>query len=59
MPSPDFDPIEMLFVKLKALLRKAAALSVDDLWWALADSLTNFSPEECSHYFAAAGYGCK
>lgn len=54
--SPDFNPIEMAFSKLKALLRKAAARTVDDLWNVVADSLAAFTPAECRHYFEAAGY---
>jgi len=54
--SPDFNPIEMAFSKLKALLRKAAARTVDDLWSIVADSLAAFTPAECRHYFEAAGY---
>lgn len=54
--SPDFNPIEMAFSKLKALLRKAAARTVDELWSVVADCLEAFTPEECSHYFQAAGY---
>ena len=54
--SPDFNPIEMAFAKLKALLRKAAARTVDDLCTVIADCLANFSPNECQNYFRAAGY---
>jgi transposase len=54
--SPDFNPIEMAFSKLKALLRKAAARNVDDLWTVIARCLDQFSPIECRHYFQAAGY---
>jgi transposase len=54
--SPDFNPIEMAFAKLKALLRKTAARSVDDLWDAVAQSLDAFTPNECANYFAASGY---
>lgn len=54
--SPDFNPIEMAFSKLKALLRKAAARTVDDLWTVVADSLAAFTSAECRHYFEAAGY---
>ncbi len=54
--SPDFNPIEMAFSKLKALLRKAAARTVDDLWSIVANSLAAFTPAECRHYFEAAGY---
>jgi transposase len=54
--SPDFNPIEMAFSKLKALLRKAAARTVGELWDAIAQSLDAFTPQECENYFAAAGY---
>jgi transposase len=54
--SPDFNPIEMAFSKLKALLRKAAARTVDDLWKSIAKAIEEFEPEECTNYFAAAGY---
>ena len=54
--SPDFNPIEMAFSKLKALLRKAAARTITDLWQAVADALDAFTPTECQNYFAAAGY---
>ena len=55
--SPDFNPIENAFAKLKALLRKAAARSLDDLWDAIGAALPSFSQTECANYFAAAGYG--
>jgi transposase len=54
--SPDFNPIENAFAKLKALLRKAAARSIDGLWSAIRDTLPAFTPAECASYFAAAGY---
>jgi len=54
--SPDFNPIEMAFAKLKALLRKTAARTVDDLWDAVGQSLDAFTPTECANDFAAAGY---
>jgi len=54
--SPDFNPIEMAFAKLKALLRKAAARTIDELWTTIAGCLDQFSPDECRHYFEAAGY---
>ena len=54
--SPDFNPIENAFSKLKALLRKAAARTRDTLWTAVADALDAFSPDECANYFTAAGY---
>ena len=54
--SPDFNPIEMAFAKLKAMLKKAAARTVNELWKAIAASLPSFTPAECRNYFAAAGY---
>jgi len=54
--SPDFNPIEMAFSKLKALLRKTAARTVDELWDAVGQSLDAFTPRECANYFAASGY---
>ena len=54
--SPEFNPIELAFVKLKALLRSAAARTVSDLWAAIHKAFTCFSPEECRNYFTAAGY---
>jgi transposase len=46
----------MAFAKLKAVLKKAAARTVNDLWKAIAASLSSFTPAECRNYFAAAGY---
>ena len=54
--SPDLNPIEMAFAKLKALLKKAAARTIQDLWTAIAEALTRFTAHECRNYFAAAGY---
>ncbi|MEX6509226.1 transposase, partial [Jiella sp. M17.18] len=54
--SPDFNPIEMAFSKLKSLLRARAERSVDALWDAVGAVLPLFEPEECANYFAAAGY---
>jgi transposase len=54
--SPDFNPIENAFAKLKALLRKAAARTLDDLWSVIGKSLDGFTPQECANYFEAAGY---
>ena len=54
--SPDFNPIEMAFAKLKAFLKKHAPRTVDDLRDAIAQAIDTFSPEECQHYFSAAGY---
>ena len=54
--SPDLNPIENAFAKLKALLRKAAARSIEQLWDAIARIIQTYSPRECANYFAAAGY---
>jgi len=54
--SPDLNPIEQMFAKLKALLRKAATRTRDALWTAIGDLLAAFSPEECRNYLTAAGY---
>ncbi len=54
--SPDFNPIEMAFSKLKAYLRAAAARTIPDLWQAIADAINQFKPDECRNYFKAAGY---
>ena len=54
--SPDFNPIENAFAKLKAILRKAAARTIDDLWAAIGGALPKFTPNECANYFTAAGY---
>ena len=54
--SPDFNPIENAFAKLKAWLRKVAARTISDLWQAIADALHTFTPNECANYFAACGY---
>ncbi|MCW2763473.1 MAG: Transposase protein [Marmoricola sp.] len=56
--SPDLNPIEMAFAKLKAHLRKQACRTIDDLWRAIGDVCDLFTPTECRNYFAAAGYGC-
>ena len=54
--SPDFNPIELAFAKLKARLRKAAERTVDGLWNAIGQISQSFSPQECKNYFNAAGY---
>lgn len=54
--SPDLNPIEKAFSKLKALLRKAAERSVDALWHRIGSLLQEFTPTECANFFAAAGY---
>src|SRR5262245_14906930 len=54
--SPDLNPIEQVFAKLKALLRNAEERTVDGLWRRLDDLLDAFSPRECANYFQNAGY---
>jgi transposase len=54
--SPDFNPIENAFAKLKALLRKAAARTRDTLRAAVATAIDTFHPDECANSFAAAGH---
>ena len=54
--SPDFNPVEMAFSKLKAFLQKTAARTIDDLWEAIAEGIDTFTPTECQNYFAAVGY---
>jgi transposase len=54
--SPDFNPIENAFAKLKALLRKATERSIEGLWTVIGQLLDAFTPNECTNYFAAAGY---
>lgn len=54
--SPDFNPIEKAFSKLKALLRKASERTVEGLWNAIGELIDQFTPQECANYFAAAGY---
>ena len=54
--SPDFNPIEKFFSKLKALLRKAAKRSIDTLWEEIGDLLNTVTPAECSNFFASCGY---
>ena len=54
--SPDLNPIEMAFSKLKILIRKAAARTYDQLWKAVGHVCNLFSDEECYNFFKAAGY---
>lgn len=55
--SPDLNPIEMMFSKLKALLRKAAERTIAGLWSIIGKLIDNFPPQECQNYFSHAGYG--
>lgn len=54
--SPDLNPIEKLFSKLKALLRKAATRTIETLWDEIGRLIDIFTQEECGNYFAACGY---
>ena len=54
--SPDLNPIEQVFAKLKHLLRKAAARTTDDVCEAIGHLLEAFTPEECANYFQNSGY---
>ena len=54
--SPDFNPIEQVFSKLKALLRKAQERPVENVWRRIGTLLPAFSPQECANYFRNAGY---
>lgn len=54
--SPDLNPIEMAFAKLKAHLRRIAARTIDEMWKAIGDICELYTPEECWNYFKAAGY---
>jgi transposase len=56
--SPDLNPIEKLFSKLKTLLRKAAKRSTDDLWKEIGELLNTNSPSECENYLISYGYVC-
>ena len=54
--SPDLNPIELLFAKLKALLRKAAEREIEALWTRIGTLLDAFTREECAAYLRHAGY---
>ena len=54
--SPDLNPIEQVFAKLKHLLRKAAARNRDAICAAIGDLLESFTPQECTNYFSNSGY---
>ena len=57
--SPDLNPIEQVFAKLKAALRKAAARTFDALVNAIVQALADFTPQECTNYIANSGYRCQ
>lgn len=54
--SPDFNPIEQVFSKLKALLRASKERTVEDLWIRIGVLLDRFSPDECARYLRHCGY---
>lgn len=54
--SPDLNPIEQMFSKLKALARKAAKRTIDGLWRATGHALDQFTPQDCSNFLDNAGY---
>lgn len=54
--SPDFNPIENAFAKLKALMRERAERTISALWNAASSIVELFTPAECANYFRAAGY---
>lgn len=55
--SPDLNPIEQVFAKLKALLRKAGERTLEATWRRIGELLGRFTPTECANYFTNAGYG--
>ena len=54
--SPDLNPIEQVFAKMKTLLRKADALTIEQTWRTIGALLDCFTPTECANYFTNAGY---
>ena len=54
--SPDFNPIEKAFSKLKAMLRKASERTVSGLWDLIGKLVDIFKPDECANYFSSCGY---
>ena len=54
--SPDLNPIEQLFAKLKHLVRKAEPRTVEDTWRRVGKLLDLFSPDECTNYLKNSGY---
>ena len=54
--SPDLNPIEQVFAKLKTLLRKLDARSIEATWRGIGQLLSRFTAEECANYFRNSGY---
>jgi transposase len=57
--SPDLNPIEQVFAKLKTLLRKAAERTIEATWKRIGQLLNRFTPAECANYIVNAGYASK
>ena len=55
--SPDLNPIEQVFSKLKTLLRKFKLRTMEELWKKLGELCDVFSPNECKNYYKNSGYG--
>jgi transposase len=54
--SPDFNPIEQVFAKLKHLMRKQACRTIETAWRSAGELLSHFTPQECANYFTNSGY---
>jgi transposase len=54
--SPDLNPIEQIFAKLKTLLRKTDPRTIEATWRGIGDLLSRFTSQECANYLANAGY---
>jgi transposase len=54
--SPDLNPIEQVFAKLKILLRKAEERTIEGVWRRIGSPLQHFRPQECANYLRNAGY---
>jgi transposase len=54
--SPDLNPIEQTFAKLKHLMRRAASRSIDTTWQSAGELIKTFTPQECANYLANSGY---
>ena len=57
--SPDLNPIEQVFAKLKTLLRKAGERTIEATWRRIGNLIDSFSPQECANYFRNSGYASK
>ena len=57
--SPDLNPIEQVFAKLKHLMRKAARRTLDETWRGIGEILPAFKPDECARYLTNAGYASR